>query len=135
MGKVLKGNANRKPPEPAGEGHAAVEAWIGTQMPRIQPVLRHIDGMIRKAIPGLRYAIKWSKAYYGTEKQGWIIELAGYHVSANVVFHGGPKMDPAPPMGEGSSRYVKVASIEEADTPEMRKWLKQAKTLPGWAAK
>ena len=125
---------NRKPPEP-GDDHAVVEQWMDTQMPRIQPVLKHVDAMIRKAIPDLKYAVKWSKAYYGTEKLGWIVELAGYHVSANVVFFGGPEMDPAPPLGEGRSRYIKVASIEEADTPEMRGWLKQAKAIPGWAAK
>lgn len=130
MGKAPKGTSTRKPPEPA-DSHDVIEAWIKQSMPRIQPLLEHMDALIRKSIPGLQYAVKWSKAYYGLPDRGWIIELAAYHVSANVVFFAGGKFDPPPPLGEGS-RYIKLASVEEADTPEMHKWLEQAAKLPGW---
>ncbi|HLU82008.1 MAG TPA: hypothetical protein VKZ43_01290, partial [Trueperaceae bacterium] len=56
-----------------------------------------------------------------------------YDVSVNVVFLGGADFDPPPPLGDtGRSRYVKVRSLDEAKTPEVRKWIKQAGRTPGW---
>ena len=121
---------NRKPPEPA-DGHAVIQEWMEGVMPGVRPIVEQVDKLIRKAHSGLQYAVKWKKAYYGLPKQGWIIEVVAYDVSVNVVFHGGAQFDPPLPLGEGS-RYVKLASAEDADTPELRKWIKQAGTVPGW---
>ena len=121
---------SRKPPEPA-DSHAVIGDWIDETMPKLRPIVEHVDKLIRDTIPGLEYAIKWKKAYYGLPKQGWIIELVAYDVSVNVVFFGGAKFDPPPPLGEGS-RYVKLHSLEEAKAPELKKWIKQAAGAPGW---
>ena len=130
MPKAPKANSSRRPPEPA-DSHAVIEDWIPTVMPGMQPIVERLDALIRKSIPGLQYAIKWQKAYYGLPGRGWIIEMAAYHVSVNLVFHGGAKFVSPPPLGEGS-RYVKIRSVEEADTPEMREWIRQAAAVPGW---
>ena len=130
MAKALKSRSTRKPPEPA-DSHAVVQEWMENVMPRLQPIVERVDKLIRKTIPGLRYAVKWKSAYYGLPKHGWIIQVVSYDVSVNVVFFGGAKFDTPPPLGEGS-RYVKLTSVEEADTPEMRRWLEQAATVPGW---
>ena len=130
MAKSPKANSTRKPPEPS-DSHAEIEEWMRTVMPDLNPIVKHLDGLIRKTIPGLQYAVKWKKAYYGLPKQGWIIEMVAYDVSVNVVFFGGAKFDSPPPLGEGS-RYVKVKSLEEAKQPEMRKWIEQAAGVPGW---
>ena len=42
--------------------------------------------MIRAALPGVHYAVKWKKAHYGLPEHGWIIEVVAYDVSVNVVF-------------------------------------------------
>ena len=132
MGKTPKSKSTRKPPEPA-DSHAVIQDWIDDVRPSLKPTVEFLDKQIRKAHSGLQYAIKWDKAYYGLPDRGWIIEVVAYQVSVNVVFHGGAKFDPPPPLGEGS-RYIKLTSVEEADTPEMRKWIKQAGTVPGWKA-
>src|SRR5690606_41593468 len=82
--------------------------------------------------PGVGYAVKWKKAYYGLPGLGWVIELAAYDVSANVVFFAGARFDPPPPLGEGS-RYVKLHSLEEAQAAEVAAWIEQAGRHPGWA--
>ena len=133
MARKPKPKGTRKPPEPA-DGHGVIQDWMADTRPALRPIVECVDGLIRKAIPGLQYAIKWQKAYYGTPERGWIIEVVAYHVSVNVVFFGGAKLDPPPPLGEGS-RYIKVRSVEEADTAEMRKWIAQARDAPGWRAK
>jgi hypothetical protein len=125
-----KDNA-RKPPVPA-HGHEEIEAWIRRVMPDLHSIVEALDARIREAIPGLHYALKWKKAYYGLPDQGWIIELVAYDVSVNVVFLGGADFDAPPPLGEGRSRYVKVKTMEEATRPEMLDWIEQAARVPGW---
>jgi hypothetical protein len=131
MAKMRKATTTRQPPEPS-ESHAEIEDWMQGVMPALGPIVAHLDGSIRKSIPGLRYALKWKKAHYGLPDLGWIIELVAYDVSVNVVFHGGAGFDLPPPLGDGRSRYVKVKTLEEAKAPEMRGWIEQAGSVPGW---
>jgi hypothetical protein len=130
--KAIKGNASRKPPEPA-KNHSDIDDWFGRQMPHLQPIVKKLDETIRATIPGLHYAVKWKRPYYGLPELGWIIELAAYDVSVNVVFLGGADFDRPPPMGTtGRTRYVKVTTVEEVQRPELRQWIEDAGGTPGW---
>ena len=132
MGKARKPVSNRKPPVPT-ESHAEIDDWIRRVMPDLHPIVKGLDATIRETIPGLRYAVKWKKAYYGLPELGWIIEMVAYDVSVNVVFFGGAEFDPPPSLGSTDrSRYVKVKTLEEAQTPEMHGWIAQAGRTPGW---
>lgn len=132
MPKERKPSTTRRPPEPAG-GHADIDEWIRRVMPDLNPIVRHLDELIRETIPGLQFAVKWKKAYYGLPQLGWIIEMVAYDVSVNVVFLGGVDFDPRPPLGDTDrSRYVKVKTLEEAQTPDMRRWIEEAGSVPGW---
>jgi len=132
MKKSGKPGTARKPPVPS-ESHAEIEDWLRRVMPDLQPIVEELDRSIRGTIPGLRYALKWKKAYYGLPDLGWIIEMVAYDVSVNVVFFGGADFDPPPPLGEaGKTRYVKVKTLEEARRPEMLAWIEQAGRIPGW---
>lgn len=132
MQKAIKGNATRKPPEPAAN-HSDVDAWCRGQMPQLQPTVKRLDDLIRATISGLQYAVKWKRPYYGLPGLGWIIELAAYDVSVNVVFLGGADFAYPPPLGvTDRTRYVKVTAIEEVERPELRKWIEEAGRTPGW---
>jgi hypothetical protein len=127
-----KAITTRKPPVPS-ESHTEIEAWARRVMPDLHPIVEQLDGSIRETIPGLRYAVKWKRAYYGLPELGWIIEMVAYDVSVNVVFFGGAQFDPPPPLGStDTTRYVKVKTLEEAQGPEMRRWVEQAGRVPGW---
>ena len=134
MGKPQrKPQSSRKPPVPS-ESHAEIEDRIRRVMPDLQPILERLDDLIRETVPDLRYAIKWNKIYYGVPDLGWIIEMVAYDVSVNVVFLGGADFDTPPPLGDTDrSRYVKLKTLGEADAPEMRSWIEQAATVPGWS--
>ena len=130
--KTLKTRAAKKAPE-ATESHAAIEDWIRRVTPDLHPIVKRLDELICKTIPGLQYAVKWKHAFYGLPQQGWIIEIVAYDVSVNVVFFGGADFDPPPPLGTlGRSRYVKLKTLEEAQGPSMRKWIEEAARVPGW---
>jgi hypothetical protein len=132
MGKMRKPDSSRKPP-PLSDSHAEIEDWIRRVMPDLHPIVQRLDGLFRETIPGLRYAIKWRKAYYGLPESGWLIEMVAYDVSVNVVFFGGAEFDPPPPLGTtGRTRYVKVKTLEEAEQPAMLRWVEQAGDGPGW---
>lgn len=73
------------------------------------------------------------KAYYGTEELGWILEVAAYHVSANIVFLKGAEFNPQPPLGSGGeSRYVKLSTVEEMEDESIHNFIAQAGKTKGW---
>ena len=115
------------------DSHAEIQDWIRSVMPGLHPIVQRLDDLIRETIPGLQYAIKWKKAYYGLPELGWMIEMVAYDVSVNVVFFGGAEFDPPPPLGTTErTRYVKMGTLEEAQAPMMRKWIEQAGRVRGW---
>jgi hypothetical protein len=102
-------------------------------MPDLQPIVKRLDESIRATVPGLDYAVKWKRAYYGLPELGWIIEVAAYDVSVNVVFLGGVDFESPPPLGTTDrTRYIKVTSLEEAQRPQLQKWIEQAGRTPSW---
>src|SRR5918997_100728 len=132
MVKQRKSSSARKPPEPS-DSHVDIEDWTRRVMPDLHPIVERLDELIRETLDGLHYAVKWKKAYYGLPELGWIIEMVSYDVSVNVVFFGGAEFDPPPPLGTTErTRYVKVTTLEEAQGPEMHKWIEQAGRVPGW---
>lgn len=132
MPKEIKGNAQRKPPAPSAS-HSDIEEWFQRQMPHLQPILKRLDESIRATIPDLQFVVKWKRPYYGLPDLGWIIELAAYDVSVNVVFLGGADFSSPPPLGgTGRTRYVKVTTVEEAERAELREWIEQASRTQGW---
>jgi hypothetical protein len=132
MPKIIKGNEGRKPPEPAGD-HGAIEAWINSQMPDLQPIVKRIDESIRSTLHDLQYAVKFKRAYYGLSKLGWVIEVVAYDVSVNVVFLGGADFDAPPPLGTtGRTRYIKVVSVAQTQSEELQGWIEQAGHTSGW---
>src|SRR3954452_19526664 len=99
--------------------HSDIDEWFGRLMPYLQPIVKELDESIRAVVPGVHYAVKWKRAFYGLPGLGWIIELAPYDVSVNVVFFGGADFDPPPPLGTTvRTRYIKVTTLEEGQRPE-----------------
>jgi hypothetical protein len=132
MAKPGSPGSTRKPPEPS-ESHAEIEDWARRVMPDLHPIVKRLDEKIRENHNGLHYAVKWKKAYYGLPELGWVIEMVAYDVSVNVVFLGGAEFESPPPLGtRDRSRYIKVTTLEEAEQPEMHKWIEQAGHVPGW---
>lgn len=122
--------STKKPPIP-DEHHEHIEMWIADAKPAINPIVSELDRLIRQHLEDPRFAIKWGKAYYGSTQFGWCIELAAYHVSANIVFLNGRNLDTPPELGD-ETPYVKIRTIEEAQSAKVRDWIKQSCQTPGW---
>ncbi len=132
MPKTVKGNAGRVPPEPSTR-HADIDSWVRTLVPHLQPIVKALDQAIRGAVPCLHYAVKYKRAFYGLPELGWLIELAPYDVSVNVLFFGGADFDPPPKLGSTDrTRYVKVTGLADITQPQLLDWITQAACTPGW---
>lgn len=132
MPKEIKGNAGRKPPEPSAS-HTDIDEWRRRRMPGVQPIVGCLDAAICATVQGLEFAVKRERAFYGLPDRGWIIELAAYHVSVNILFLGGADFESPPALGTADrTRYVKVRSLEEAQRPELLAWIEEAARTPGW---
>ena len=132
MPKTVKGNSGRKPPEPSAE-HSDIDEWFGRLMPDLQPIVKKLDQSIRGAIPGLHYAVKYKRAFYGLPEVGWIIEIAPYDVTVNVLFFGGADFEPPPSLGTADRpRYVKITNSGDGKRPTVLDWIEQAGRTSGW---
>jgi hypothetical protein len=132
MEKQRKPLSTKKPPVPT-EDYKIIEKWLSNKlMPGIQPLIKEIDTLINKSIPNLQYSIKWGSAFYGTKDLGWLIELAPYAVSANIVFLNGENLDPKPPLGNSESRYFKIKTIDELKDLSINKYIENSSKIKGW---
>lgn len=129
--KNIKPLSTRKPPAP-DENHELIKEWIANTKPALNPIVSELDKSIRQQLKDARYAIKWGKAFYGSTQFGWCIELVAYDVSVNIVFLNGSQLDNPPELG-GETRYVKITNFEEAQSPQILKWIKQSCQMSGWA--
>src|SRR3712207_602533 len=98
MKKAPTTSSSRKPPAPS-DSHGDIDDWMRRVMPDLHPIVQRLDELIQETLPGLQYAVKWKKAYYGIPEQGWVMEMVAYDVSVNLVFFGGAEFDPTPPLG------------------------------------
>ncbi|BFP39604.1 hypothetical protein FGF1_04490 [Flavobacteriaceae bacterium GF1] len=133
MEKQRKPLSTKKPPVPSKD-YKVIEDWMANRiMPGIKPMIKKIDSLLHDSIPNLNYAIKWGNAYYGTDELGWLIEIAAYDVSANIVFLNGAAFDPQPPLGTGEeTRYFKLRELEEIEEKNIVNFLKLAGQRSGW---
>ena len=132
MPKYIKGLAGKTPYEPARD-RSAIDEWLSELGRKLQPVAMRLDELIEATVPDLTYAFKRGRPYYGTPQHGWIIEIAAYSVSVNLLFYGGADFDSPPPLGETDrTRYIKLTSVAEAEQPEVKRWIEQAARTPGW---
>jgi len=133
MKKQRKPLSTKKPPIPS-DNHEVIENWMQDNiMPKMLPLIKKIDKIITEKIPNLNYSIKWGSAFYGTLESGWLIEVASYAVSVNIVFLNGANFNPAPPLGSGNqSRYIKLTTVDDLNNLEIIDFIEQAKELDGW---
>jgi hypothetical protein len=116
-----------------GDGRRAVEAWLDGVKLELQPLVRRLDQLILEAMPDVVCAVKWNVPFYGLPGQGWIAALNSFKAHVKLVFFAGSALKPTPPGGKGHNA-IDFHSNEELgeNKKQVKAWLRQAKTLPGW---
>lgn len=119
-----------------GEGEAPIQAYIAA-MPGWKSIVgQQLDQLISETVPHVRKAVKWNSPFYGVEGKGWFLSMHCYAKYIKLGFFNGISLNPLPP-GESKHkavRYLDIYENEPLDMKLLKKWIKQAASLPGWIA-
>lgn len=116
------------------DGDAPVQNYIATIPGWKRDLAKRIDALIVRSVPNLRKAVKWNSPFYGIEGQGWFVSFHVFSRYVKLTFFRGTSLLPVPPGG--TSKEARWIDIHEDDLDEgqIRTWVEQAATLPGWLA-
>ena len=118
------------------DGDAPVQAYIEAMPGWKRNVGRRLDVLIVRNVPHVRKAVRWNSPFYGTEEQGWFLNLHCLTNYVKVAFFRGTSLRPVPPVAsklEGT-RYLHIHEDDRLDEALVASWIKQASELPGWAS-
>jgi hypothetical protein len=138
-------SASRKPAKPwktlAGDyppmtktyGDEAVQAYFATIRDWKLDVVRRLDALITRLVPGVRKAVRGESPFYGVRGQGWFLNYHCFIKYVKITFYRGTSLRPAP-LGKSrhpEARYFDIYKDEKFDQPLIASWVKQASELPG----
>lgn len=116
-----------------GHGDAPVQAYIAAAPGWKGDVVRRLDALIVRAVPGVRKAVKWNSPFYGLEEQRWFLSFHCMTKYVKVAFFRGAELDPVPPGASKQKdvRYLDIYEDKPFDEARFADWVKQASKLPG----
>ena len=129
--KLLSGG---NPQIAKGDGDPPVQQYIRAMPGWKREVGRKIDSLVEQVVPDVKKAVKWNSPFYGVEGQGWFLSFHVFSRYVKLTFFYGTSLKPMPP-GESKHktvRYLDVHEDDEIDEAQLKKWLKQAASIPGW---
>lgn len=125
-------------PAKKNDGSADVKAWIANVRPEHRQLVRRIDALIGKTIPGIQRHVKWRKPsqplgvpFYGRPGQGWLVALWSFkdYVTVGLYARG---LEPTPPDPQVNGRALKIHDPDDYDEAQLESWLEQSCDLEGW---
>lgn len=127
--KLLSGG---NPQIPKGFGDAPVKAYIAATPGWKKGVVRRLDALVGRAVPGVKKAVKWNSPFYGVEEGVWFLSFHCFEKYVKVTFFDGAALKPPPPV---ASKYEKVRYLhvheDDLDEKQFSDWVTQASRLPG----
>jgi hypothetical protein len=116
------------------DGDAPVRAYIAAMPGWKRAVGKRLDALIVRTVPRVRKAVKWNSPFYGIEGRGFFMQFYVFTRYVKVTFFRGTSLLPIPPgpSKHKEVRYFDIYEDDEFDEEQMKSWVKQAATLPGW---
>jgi hypothetical protein len=117
-----------------GEGDGPVQAYIAAMPGWKRVVGERLDELIEVEVPGVRKAVKWNSPFYGVEGNGWFLSFHVFERYVKLAFFKGSSLSPPPPATskDANVRYLHIHEAEDLDEAQLKDWLRQAASLPGW---
>ena len=119
------------------DGDAPVQEYIRAMPGWKRQVGEQLDSIITRNTPKVRKAVKWNSPFYGVDGKGWFVSFHVFTRYVKVTFFKGASLEPSPPGGtekSGEGRWIDIHEGDEIDEALLRKWIKQASSIPGWMA-
>jgi hypothetical protein len=128
--KLLAGG---NPQIPKGDGEKPVQEYIAAMPDWKRAIGDRIDGLVGRAVPGVRRGVRWNQPYYGSGDDGWFLSFRCYTKYVQVQFFRGTSLKPMPPKSSKHEevRYLDIHQDDELDEDQLRSWIEQASRLPG----
>ncbi|MEN9504654.1 MAG: hypothetical protein RI958_580 [Actinomycetota bacterium] len=122
------------PQIPKGDGDQPVRDYLAAMPGWKHRVGEQLDGLICRAVPDVRKAVRWNTPFYGLEGNGWFLGFHCLTKYVKVAFFSGAQLDPVPPVASKSddTRYWHVFEADQIDADQFVSWVQQASRLPGW---
>ena len=116
------------------DGDAPVQAYIAAMPGWKRDIGRRLDGLIVRAVPNVRKAVKWNSPFYGIDGRVWFMQFYVFTRYVKVTFFRGTSLLPLPPLPSKHKevRYFAIYEDDELNEAQMVSWVKQAAALPGW---
>lgn len=130
--KLLSGG---NPQIAKSHGDAPVRAFIrATPAGWKRDLVRRIDEVVTRAVPGVAKAVKWNSPFYGVERGVWFLSFHVFSRYVKVTFFRGAALNPPPPE-KSKHADVRYFHVSEGDAFEaqLTEWVRQASRLPGEA--
>ena len=120
--KIAKGFGN----EPVAAYIAAVPGWK-------QDVVRAVDALVVKTVPGVKKAVKWNTPLYGLDGETWFLSMHCFKSYVRLTFFKGTELVPQPAKTSkvAGVRYYDVTENPGLDEAQLVDWIEQAVVLPG----
>jgi len=120
------------PQIPKGYGDEPVQAYIAAAPGWKSDIVRRINAIVTRDVPGVVKAVKWNSPLYGMERDYWFMSAHCMTKYVKVAFFMGQSLRPKPP-GESKQKNVRYLDIYEGefDEAQFAGWVKQASKLPG----
>lgn len=118
------------------DGDAPVQAYLRAIPGWKRELARWVDGVVTRAVPGVKKAVKWNSPFYGVEGRGWFLSLHCFTGYVKLAFFKGAALRPPPPGASRQKgvRYLDLREDDARDEARLERWVKQAAALPGWMA-
>ncbi|HEX9816542.1 MAG TPA: DUF1801 domain-containing protein, partial [Candidatus Thermoplasmatota archaeon] len=115
------------------DGSAPVKAYINALQGWKRDLAKTFDDLVRREVPNVRRAVKWSSPMYGVEGQGWFAAFGAFSKHVKINFFRGSQLKPIPPAGEGKDmRSLDIRETDFVDEKKIASWVRQASKIPGW---
>lgn len=128
--------AGGNPQIPKGDGPASVLLYVDNMPGWKQDIGAWLHALIVKTLPTADMYVRWNSPFYGMPGQGVFVSMHCFTNFVRITWLFGQKLDPIPP-GESKDKNARYLDVHEDDdlkvlTPQVRAWLQQGATMPGW---
>jgi hypothetical protein len=131
--KPWKPRAGDYPPMTKTYGDEAVQAYFATIRDWKLDVVRRLDALITRLVPGVRKAVRGESPFYGVRGQGWFLNYHCFIKYIKITFYRGTSLRPVP-AGKSrhpEARYFDIYKDEKFNQPLIASWVQQASELSG----
>lgn len=119
-----------------GLGDAPVQPYVAVVPGWKREIVRRLDALVTKTVPGVRKAVKWNSPFYGAPdgaENTWSLSIHCFTKYVKVAFFRGAMPTPPPPGAskQANVRHLDIREDDLFDEAQVAAWISQASRLPG----